>query len=157
MYKVLCNDSSPVIQVYFYPKLQFPDCDDNNAISVSCLDLCYCVKARALKDEKKDVTAPVVLLEILEEDKKDCVIMEKGKFLDHLPPYLSLSLLHLTNNLMITLFCCRRREKIILALGALFYHFCCKALYMYIAICNHIYFWITIDSSSFYYTSYKYS
>ena len=57
--------------------LQFPDCDDDNAISVSCLDLCYSVKARVLKDEKKDETAPVVLLEILEEDKKDC-ITEKG-------------------------------------------------------------------------------
>ena len=69
----------------FYP-LQFPDCDDDNAISVSCLDLCYSVKARALKDEKKDETAPVVLLEILEEDEKDCV-KEKG-----ITPSLSLSL-----------------------------------------------------------------
>jgi hypothetical protein len=71
--------------------LQFPDCDDDNAISVSCLDLCYSVKARVLKDEKKDETAPVVLLEILEEDKKDC-ITEKGNKTPSLHYSLSLSL-----------------------------------------------------------------
>ncbi len=68
--------------------LQFPDCDDDNAISVSCLDLCYSVKARVLKDEKKDETAPVVLLEILEEEKKD-YITEKG---NKTPSLLSLPL-----------------------------------------------------------------
>lgn len=54
----------------FY-SLQFPDCDDDNAISVSCLDLCYSIKTGVLKDEEKDETAPVVLLDILEGDEND--------------------------------------------------------------------------------------
>lgn len=54
-------------------KMQFPYCDEKSAISVSCLDLCYAVKFKdnkALKDERKDKTAPVVLHD-LDEDGSD--------------------------------------------------------------------------------------
>lgn len=53
--------------------MQFPYCDEKSAISVSCLDLCYAVKFKdnkALKDERKDKTAPVVLRD-LDEDGSD--------------------------------------------------------------------------------------
>ena len=43
-----------------------------NTISVSCLDVCYSVtvKARKVKDEKKDETTPIVLGD-LDEPAKD--------------------------------------------------------------------------------------
>lgn len=52
--------------------MQFPQCDDENAISVSCLDLYYSVtlykENKALKDEKDDKTAPLVLHNLEEDD-----------------------------------------------------------------------------------------
>ena len=49
--------------------LQFPDCADENGVSVSCLDLHYSVTVRTtqVKDEKKDDTAPVVLRRLQSE------------------------------------------------------------------------------------------
>lgn len=47
--------------------LNFPLCDENDAVSVSCLDLCYSVKfgsKKMLNDERKDETAPIVLTDI---------------------------------------------------------------------------------------------
>ena len=53
-------------------KLQFPHCDDESAISVSCLDLYYSVtlykESKDLKDEKNDKTAPLVLHNLEEDD-----------------------------------------------------------------------------------------
>ena len=46
-------------------------CEDDNAIAVSCLNLHYSVKfkaKKALKDEKKDQTAPIVLSHIADQD-----------------------------------------------------------------------------------------
>ncbi|MCG8623343.1 MAG: hypothetical protein MJE68_15295 [Proteobacteria bacterium] len=46
-------------------------CEDDDAVAVSCLDLCYSVKfkaKKALKDERKDQTAPIVLSNIAEDD-----------------------------------------------------------------------------------------
>lgn len=46
------------------PFLQFPQCDDNEAISVACLDLHYHVtvdKRMELKDEKKDTRSPLTI------------------------------------------------------------------------------------------------
>ena len=50
--------------------IQLPYCDET-AVSVSCLDLCYAIKFKdnkALKDERKDKTAPVVLQNLDEDD-----------------------------------------------------------------------------------------
>ena len=51
---------------------QFPQCEDGNAVSVSCLDLHYSVtgfiESKALKDEKRDKTAPLVLQNLEEDD-----------------------------------------------------------------------------------------
>ena len=43
--------------------LQFPDCDDEDAISVSCLDIYYTVKFKKTKvlDDKDDKIAPLLL------------------------------------------------------------------------------------------------
>ena len=43
--------------------LQFPDCDDEDAISVSCLDIYYTVKFKKTKvlDDKDDKFAPLLL------------------------------------------------------------------------------------------------
>lgn len=52
-------------------KIQFPFCDEKSAVSVSCLDLCYSVKfkdTKALKDERKDQTAPVILQNLAEDE-----------------------------------------------------------------------------------------
>ena len=48
--------------------MQFPYCDDESAVSVSCLDLSYSVNFKALKDAKEDRTVPVVLHNLEEED-----------------------------------------------------------------------------------------
>ena len=42
--------------------LQFPDCDDEDAISVSCLDIYYTVKFKKTKvlDDKDDKIAPLL-------------------------------------------------------------------------------------------------
>ena len=53
---------------------QFPYCVDEDAISVSCLDVNYSVSFRAkkaVKDEKKDQTAPVVLNDIAESSDEE--------------------------------------------------------------------------------------
>ena len=53
---------------------QFPYCEDEDAISVSCLDVHYSVSFRtkkAVKDEKKDQTAPVVLNDIAESSDEE--------------------------------------------------------------------------------------
>ena len=54
--------------------MQCPTCDDDNAISLSCLDLSYSVtlykERKDLKDEKIDKTAPFVLHN-LEDDDND--------------------------------------------------------------------------------------
>ncbi len=71
--------------------LQFPVCEDDEAIAVSCLNLYYSVKfkaKKALKDEKKDQTAPIVLSNITEQDSDSET--EEGEWC-----ILSLSLFHL--------------------------------------------------------------
>ena len=53
--------------------IQFPYCDDESAISVSCLNLSYFInfkENKALKDERNDTTVPIVLCK-LEEDDSD--------------------------------------------------------------------------------------
>lgn len=50
---------------------QFPHCETDKKISVSCLDLCYYVKwkrRKEFKDEKKDETSPVILHDLVEEE-----------------------------------------------------------------------------------------
>ena len=46
-----------------YVHVQFPDCDDEDAISVSCLDLYYTVKFKKKKvhDDKDDEITPHLL------------------------------------------------------------------------------------------------
>ena len=48
--------------------MQFPYCDDESAMSVSCLDLCYSVTFEKLMDERDDKIAPYVLKELEEDD-----------------------------------------------------------------------------------------
>ena len=52
--------------------MQCPTCDNDNAISLSCLDLSYSVtlykERKDLKDEKKDKTAPFVLHNLEDDD-----------------------------------------------------------------------------------------
>lgn len=50
---------------------QFPDCDEENAISVSCLDIFYSVTVlmgTKSVDERNDKTSLVVLQNLIEED-----------------------------------------------------------------------------------------
>ena len=56
--------------MFLFP--QFPFCNDDQAISVACLDLHYSVTTRVgkqLKDEKKDNFAPIVLSDLSPEDE----------------------------------------------------------------------------------------
>ena len=55
-----------------HPIMQCPTCGNDNAISLSCLDLSYSVTLykKDLKDEKNDKTAPFVLHN-LDEDNTD--------------------------------------------------------------------------------------
>ena len=52
---------------------QFPECLHENTVSVSCLDLSYSVtvKARKVKDEKKDETTAIVLGNLNEPEKDE--------------------------------------------------------------------------------------
>ena len=56
---------------------QFPVCEPDNYISVSCLNLSYSVtvKAKKIKDEKKDETTPIVLGDLsepaIDEDNRE--------------------------------------------------------------------------------------
>ena len=64
--------------------LQFPQCDDNEAISVACLDLHYHVtvdKRMELKDEKKDTRSPLTIRGLrpeLEDELHETDKMEQG-------------------------------------------------------------------------------
>ena len=53
--------------------LQFPDCEDNQAIAVSCLDLSYRITFetnKKLKDERTDHTQAVVLNDLTEQNEE---------------------------------------------------------------------------------------
>ena len=56
---------------YHHWSFQFPECLPENSVSVSCLDLCYSVtvKAKKVKDEKKDQTTAIVLGNLSEPEK----------------------------------------------------------------------------------------
>ena len=77
--------------------MQCPTCNNDNAISLSCLDLSYSVtlykERKDLKDEKSDKTAPFLLHNLEEDDTIQLVNLSLS---------LSLSLsslpLHVTSN-----------------------------------------------------------
>lgn len=57
----------------------FPDCYEDEAVAVSCLDLHYSVKfdsRKAVKDERKDDTAPVILTDILDQDNRELALLQ---------------------------------------------------------------------------------
>ena len=61
---------------------QFPECTEENGVSVSCLGLHYSVTMRTqrVKDEKKDNTVPVVLKRLSSQDTTDDLKNTSGKY-----------------------------------------------------------------------------
>ena len=60
---------------------QFPECADENGVSVSCLDLHYSVTVRTtkVKDERKDETVPLILKKLESHDESDTATETTGK------------------------------------------------------------------------------